>query len=46
MMPDFISKMKLTDLINESVLLDVTRKQLDSHKYNDAAQMIVRYKFH
>ena len=46
LMPDFITKMKLTELINESVLLDVTRKQLNANKFNDAAQMIVRYKFH
>lgn len=46
LIPDFISKMKIAELVNESVLLEVTKKQLSNHKYNDAALMIVRYKFH
>jgi len=37
--------MKLSDKVDEKVLLDVTRKQLENHKYNDAALMMVRYKF-
>ena len=46
LIPDFIGKLKIGSLVNESVLLDVTKKQLQCHKYNDAALMIVRYKFH
>ena len=46
LIPDFIGKLKVNHLVNESVLLDVTRKQLECRKYNDAALMIVRYKFH
>ena len=45
LIPDFISKLKLSDLVNEDVLLNVTKKQLDNRKYNDAALMMVRYKF-
>lgn len=45
LIPDFITKMKLSDKVDEKVLLDVTRKQLENHKYNDAALMMVRYKF-
>ena len=37
--------MKLSDKVDEAVLLDVTKKQLENHKYNDAALMMVRYKF-
>ena len=45
LIPDFISKLKLSDLVNEDVLLNVTKKQLDNRKYNDAALMMIRYKF-
>lgn len=45
LIPDFITKMKLSDKVDEEVLLNVTKKQLDNHKYNDAALMMVRYKF-
>jgi len=37
--------MKLSDKVDEGVLLNVTRKQLENHKYNDAALMMVRYQF-
>ena len=45
LIPDFISKLKLGDLVNEEVLLSVTSKHLKNNKFNDAALMIVRYKF-
>lgn len=46
LIPDYIGKLKIAEHVNESVLLEVTKKQLSNHKYNDAALMIVRYKFH
>lgn len=45
LLPDFMAKLKLSALVNDSVLLDVTKKQLSNNKFNDAALMIVRYKF-
>ena len=45
LIPDYISKMKLSARVDENVLLNVAKKQLDNGKFNDAALMIVRYKF-
>lgn len=45
LIPDFIGKLQLTSRIDETVLLNVAKKQLDNGKFNDAALIIVRYKF-
>ena len=45
LIPDFISKLKISARVDENVLLNVAKKQLDNGKFNDAALMIVRYKF-
>jgi hypothetical protein len=45
LIPDFIGKLKLGGLVNDNVLLDVTKRQLSNGKFNDAALMVVRYKF-
>ena len=45
MIPDFIGKLKLAARIDDGVLLNVAKKQLENGKFNDAALIIVRYKF-
>lgn len=45
LIPDFIGKLKLAQRVDDQVLLNVAKKQLDKGKYNDAALIIVRYKF-
>lgn len=45
LIPDFIGKFQLTNRIDDTVLLNVAKKQLENGKFNDAALIIVRYKF-
>lgn len=45
LIPDFIGKLKLANRIDDTVLLNVAKKQLENGKFNDAALIIVRYKF-
>jgi len=45
LVPDFITKLKIGASITPEILLDITKKQLEKNRINDAALMIVRYKF-
>jgi len=45
LIPDFIGKLQLANRIDDTVLLNVAKKQLENGKFNDAALIIVRYKF-
>lgn len=43
--PDFIKHFKLEKLVTDELLLGIAKKQVASHRYNDAARLIVQYKF-
>lgn len=46
LVPDFVSKLRISQLVTPQILLDITKKQFAQGRYNDASLMIVRYKFH
>jgi hypothetical protein len=46
MIPDFIKTFQLGDLITNDLLLETSKSQVAKHKYKEAANMIIRYKFH
>lgn len=46
LVPDFITKLKINHLITPEILLEITKKQYNQNRFNDASLMIVRYKFH
>lgn len=46
LVPDFVSKLRISQLVTPQILLDITKKQCAQGRFNDASLMIVRYKFH
>ena len=45
LVPDFISKLQLSSMVTEDLLIECARKQVIGGRFNDASLMIIRYKF-
>ena len=46
LIPDFITKLKLSSNVTPEILIEIAQNQFKANRFNDCALMIVRYKFH
>lgn len=45
LVPDYVIKLKVSHMVTDELLIEITNKQIKQNRFNDASLMIVRYKF-